>query len=106
MILEKKMSGLFLLFGLIFLVTPAPCHAQDIKKLLDVKPPQTDTSRTLSAESTRAPVQGPVQVKRPDTETSGKSWYRRLLEGMATSFAIINTEKQGDGRPLPPGKSR
>lgn len=106
MISEKKTVGLFLLFGLIFLVIPALCHAQDIEKLLDVKMSQTEISPAFLPESKSPPIQGPVQVKQPEKEASDKIWYRRLLEGIAMSFAIINTDKQGDGRPLAPGKSR
>ena len=102
----KRIRSYILLCGFIICTWAPWCHGQDIDKLLDVKKPQQKDSPTLMQESVAPPAKVPVQTEKPDEEASGKSWYRRLLEGMATSFAIINTEKQGDGRPFAPGKSQ
>jgi hypothetical protein len=75
------------------------------QKPLDVKL-QPKLSPTLLPESVAPPVQGPVQVKKSDKVTSDKGWYWRLLEWTAMDFAIYNTNKQCDGRPNVPGKSR
>jgi hypothetical protein len=107
---EKAMSARgvtlrILLCGMLLSAATPLCHAREPAKLFDVKMPQTRMSsaavpnRAISSPPAAEPV-------KPAGEAPKKSWFRRLLEGIVTSAAKFNTERQDDGRPQPANNSR
>jgi hypothetical protein len=99
----KGLILLILLCGLSVSVTVIS-YAQEPAKLFDVKVPQARISSASvpNLASGSAPAVKPEQPAKPESK---KSWLRRFFEGMVTSAAKFNTERQNDGRPQPaPGK--
>jgi len=106
MIAEKRIVGISLLVAGLLLSMSMMCHAQEIGKLLEVKTPLKEGSKASLVEHGAMPLQGPTQAEKPAGQDPQKSWYLRLLNGIAIGFATINTQKQNDGRPAPPGSYR
>jgi hypothetical protein len=89
-----------------FIYAPAPlCHAREPAKLFDVKMPQAGMSSAAVPKLTNSSPPTAAEVK-PAGEVPKKSWFRRFIEGIVTSAAKYNTERQGDGRPQPADNSR
>jgi hypothetical protein len=95
---------LWILLSGISVSVAMPCHAREASKLFDVKVPQAVVSSSSVPNLASGPAPAAEQAK-PGKAEPKKTWLRRLFEGMVTSAAKFNTEKQDDGRPQPvPGK--
>jgi hypothetical protein len=102
---ERRIITWFLLLGILVSVETPLCHAQEARKLYDVKIQQKDVAPVLVPEPAITPDLKTEPAK-PAREVPEKSWFRRLLEGTAIGAATYNTEKQSDGRPQPRINSR
>lgn len=95
---ESRTKSWILLLGILVFVATTLCHAQEPRKLFDVKTLPKEASPVLAPESAIIADPRAAQTKSA-REVPEKSWFRRLLEGTAIGAATYNTEKQSDGRP-------